>query len=51
MHNRGPIQRRKSKRILRWELPIGDGAPIAVPVDDQYSHHRCGCDGKTKSKP
>ena len=30
MHNRAPIQRRKSKRIYVGNVPIGDGAPIAV---------------------
>ena len=30
MHNQAPIQRRKSKRIYVGNVPIGDGAPIAV---------------------
>lgn len=30
MHNRAPIQRRKSTRIYVGNVPIGDGAPIAV---------------------
>ena len=30
MHNEAPIQRRKSKRIYVGNVPIGDGAPIAV---------------------
>ena len=30
MHNQAPIQRRKSTRIYVGNVPIGDGAPIAV---------------------
>ena len=30
MHNQAPIQRRKSKRIYVGNVPVGDGAPIAV---------------------
>gem|GEM_PF-4491417 len=30
MHNQAPIPRRKSKRIYVGNVPIGDGAPIAV---------------------
>ncbi|EKM0526911.1 flavodoxin-dependent (E)-4-hydroxy-3-methylbut-2-enyl-diphosphate synthase [Cronobacter turicensis] len=30
MHNEAPIQRRKSKRIYVGNVPVGDGAPIAV---------------------
>ncbi|WP_435927412.1 flavodoxin-dependent (E)-4-hydroxy-3-methylbut-2-enyl-diphosphate synthase [Dryocola sp. BD613] len=30
MHNETPIQRRKSKRIYVGNVPVGDGAPIAV---------------------
>ncbi|MGX5913325.1 flavodoxin-dependent (E)-4-hydroxy-3-methylbut-2-enyl-diphosphate synthase [Aliidiomarina sp. Khilg15.8] len=30
MHSESPIQRRKSRRIYVGDVPIGDGAPIAV---------------------
>lgn len=30
MHNESPIIRRKSTRIYVGDVPIGDGAPIAV---------------------
>jgi (E)-4-hydroxy-3-methylbut-2-enyl-diphosphate synthase len=30
MHNESPIKRRKSTRIYVGNVPIGDGAPIAV---------------------
>ena len=30
MHNQAPIQRRKSTRSYVGNVPIGDGAPIAV---------------------
>ncbi|WP_228996276.1 hypothetical protein, partial [Escherichia coli] len=32
MHNQAPIQRRKSTRIYVGNVPIGDGAPIAVQL-------------------
>ncbi|MCP5821394.1 hypothetical protein NL352_28860, partial [Klebsiella pneumoniae] len=30
MHNESPIKRRKSTRIYVGNVPVGDGAPIAV---------------------